>query len=229
MEKAEPEKQATEEAQVEQEVQEEAALTVELVKDLIELLANNSTEVRHGTISAVLQYTPTTESKLMFKDTPLIQYLRKYLFEPKLTKICLSTLIHFATEGEFMPEFFKLIEPLVLKMKDWGDYELELELGLLLLLNISKEEEIVVYLLGQEEDKKGYLMEILYALLENKEKLRWIIVGVFVNVAAIERGRRFLVEEGMGVRFVKFVNSFDGKLREASLKIVRNCAFEWEY
>ena len=48
-------------------------------------------------------------------------------------------------------------------------------------------------LLG-DEDKKGYLMEVLYALMEQKEKVRWIVVGIFVNVSAIERGRKFLVE-----------------------------------
>ena len=53
----------------------------------------------------------------MFKDTPLMSYLRKYLFEDKLSKICLSTLIHFAAESEFISEYFKLTEPLILKMK----------------------------------------------------------------------------------------------------------------
>ena len=53
-----------------------------------------------------------------------------------------------------------------------------------------------------EEEKRGYLMEILFALLETQEKFRWIVVGIFVNVSAVDRGRRFLVEDGMGVRFV---------------------------
>jgi hypothetical protein len=61
------------------------------------LLANPSLEVRHGTISAILQYTPTREAKLAFLQTKLLHFLRKYLSEPKLTKICLSTLIHLAT------------------------------------------------------------------------------------------------------------------------------------
>ena len=54
-------------------------------------------------------------------------------------------------------------------------------------------------------------------------------MGVFVNLSASERGRRFLVEEGVWVRFVGFVVEFEERLREASLKILRNCAFEWEY
>lgn len=99
-------------------------MTPELVKDLVELLPNNNLEVRHGTLSAILQYTPTSEAKLMFKDTDLLTYLRKYLTVPKLSKICLSTLIHFASEADFLPEYFKLIEPLVLQMKDWKDLEL---------------------------------------------------------------------------------------------------------
>ena len=84
----------------------------------------------------------------------------------------------------------------------------------------------MVRLLGDEE-KKGYLMEVLYALMEQKIKVRWIVVGIFVNVSAIERGRKFLVEEGMGVRFVQYINSADERLREACLKITRNCTFEW--
>jgi hypothetical protein len=60
----------------------------------------------------------------MFKDTPLVTFLRKYIFEPQLTTICLSTLIHFAAESEFVAEYFKLIEPLVLKMKEWKNLEL---------------------------------------------------------------------------------------------------------
>ena len=126
-------------------------------------------------------------------------YLRKYLFEPQLTKICLSTLIHFATEVEFVSEIGKVVEPLVLKMKEWK--VLELELALLLLLNLSKDEEVVFRLIGEEE-KRGYLMEILFSLLEKEEKVRWIIVGIFVDVSAIDRGRRFLVEDGITVRFV---------------------------
>jgi hypothetical protein len=68
-------------------------------------------------------------------------------------------------------------------------------------------------------------VEVLYALLERELKLRWILVGVFVNISAVERGRRFLVEEGVYVRFIRYLVEFDEKLREASLKIMRNCAF----
>ena len=59
----------------------------------------------------------------MFKDTSLMPCLRKYLFEPPLTKICLSSLIHFATEDQYLSEYFKLIEPLTLKLKEWNDLE----------------------------------------------------------------------------------------------------------
>lgn len=59
---------------------EEIGLTYELVKDLVELLGNPSLEVRHGTISAILQYTPTTYDRLLFRETNLIPLLRKYLF-----------------------------------------------------------------------------------------------------------------------------------------------------
>lgn len=72
----------------------------------------------------------------MFVGTNLIPLLRKYVFAPKLTTISLSSLIHFATESDFLPQCFPLIEPLILQMKEWKG--LELELSLLLVLNISK-------------------------------------------------------------------------------------------
>lgn len=56
-------------------------------------------------------------------------------------------------------------------------------------------------------------MEVLYTLLEKEEKLRWIVVGVFVNVSAAERGRRFLVEDLIAVRFVQYLCAFDERLR----------------
>lgn len=46
----------------------------------MELLVNQNLEVRHGTLSAILQYTPTADTRLMFKDTELILLLRKYVF-----------------------------------------------------------------------------------------------------------------------------------------------------
>lgn len=195
------------------------------MKDLIELLANHNVEVLHGTISAILQYTPTSEDKVMFKDTPLIASLRKNVYVPKLTTISLSALIHFATEQEFIAEYFPLVEPLCLKLKEWKG--LELELSLLLLLNISQEEEIIARIIG-DGDKRGYLIEILYTHLEKEVKLRWIVGGILVNLASIERGRKFMTEDKVYKRFVPFVVSFDSKLRESALKILRNCAFEWE-
>lgn len=53
-------------------------------------------------------------------------------------------------------------------------------------------------------------------------------MGVFVNVSSVERGRHFLVEELICIRFIQYISANDEKLREAALKILRNCAFEWE-
>jgi hypothetical protein len=94
-------------------------------------------------------------------------------------------------------------------------------------LNISQEEEVIARIIG-EGDKRGYLVEVLYALLEKEIALRWIICGIFVNLSTIERGRKFLVEDKVYARFVPYIISFDEKLREATLKVLRNCAFEWE-
>lgn len=98
----------------------------------------------------------------MFSPAAIIPLLRKYLFAPKLTTISLSALIHFAGEAEFLSEYFPLVEPLGLRLKEWKG--LELELSLLLLLNISKEEEVLARVIG-EGDKRGYIVEVLYALL----------------------------------------------------------------
>lgn len=188
-------------------------------------MGNNSAEVLHGTFSAILQYTPERNDKLKFVGSVLMSKLRKNVFTPGLSSICLSTLIHFATEAEFIHEFVPLIEPLVLKMREWKD--LELELSLLLILNISQDEEVVAKLINQDE-KHGYLVEVLYGLLEHQEKCRWILVSIFTNLTASERGRKFMVEDHICSRFAAHFHAFDEKLREASLKIVRNCAFEWE-
>lgn len=99
-------------------------LTAELVSDLTELLANSNPEVQHGTISAILQYTPTPQARRMFAPTPLIPLLRKYVFAPKLTTISLSALIHFAGEGEFLAECLPLLEPVGLKLKEWKGLQL---------------------------------------------------------------------------------------------------------
>jgi hypothetical protein len=90
----------------------------------LELLGNANPEVQHGTISAILQYTPTPEARRMFAPEPLIPLLRKYVFSPKLTTISLSALIHFAGEGEFLPEYLSLVEPLGVKLKEWKGLEL---------------------------------------------------------------------------------------------------------
>jgi hypothetical protein len=71
------------------------------------------------------------------------------------------------------------------------------------------------------------LVEILYALLENAPTAKWIICGIFVNLSTFEKGRKYLVQEKVYARFVPFIVSFDEKLREATLKVLRNCAFEW--
>jgi hypothetical protein len=204
---------------------EEIVLTAEVAAELTGLLANHNPEVQHGTISAILQYTPTPQARSLFAPAAVIPLLRKYVFAPKLTTISLSALIHFAAEPDFLPEYFPLVEPLGVKLKEWAG--LELELALLLLLNISKEEEVLARVIGEGE-KRGYVVEILYAHLENTAAVRWIICGIFVNLASLERGRKFMVEDKVYRRFVPFLVSFEEKLREATLKVLRNCAFEWE-
>lgn len=79
-----------------------------------------------------------------------------------------------------------------------------------------------------EEDKRGYLVEVLFALLEREEKNKWVLISIFVNMSSVERGRRYLIEEGLYKRFVPFLNAPSEKVREGTLKITRNCAFEWE-
>jgi hypothetical protein len=53
-------------------------------------------------------------------------------------------------------------------------------------------------------------------------------VNIFTNITSIERGRKYMVEDKICSRFIGYFHTFDEKLREASLKIVRNCSFEWE-
>lgn len=36
------------------------------------------------------------------------------------------------------------------------------------------------------------------------------------------------MEDKVYIRFIPYIVSFDEKLREATLKVLRNCVFEWE-
>ena len=51
------------------------------------------------------------------------------------------------------------------------------------------------------------MVEVLFALLEREEKYQWVVVGIFVNMSSLERGRRYLIDEALYKRFVPFLNA----------------------
>ena len=84
----------------------------------------------------------------------------------------------------------RFVEPLIFNLKEWKD-DLREELALLVMLNISKFDLVIEELIGKEE-KRGFLLEVLYGFLEIKENRRWVVTNIFVNVSSIESGRKFI-------------------------------------
>jgi hypothetical protein len=69
---------------------------------------------------------------------------------------------------------------------------------------------------------------VLYGFIELKEVRRWVVTNIFVNVTSIEVGRKFITEENIYLRFVNYINTEKENTRVGILKLLRNCAFEWE-
>ncbi len=69
---------------------------------------------------------------------------------------------------------------------------------------------------------------MLYGFIELKEVRRWVVTNIFVNVTSIEVGRKFITEENIYLRFVNYINTEKENTRVGILKLLRNCAFEWE-
>ena len=72
----------------------------------------------------------------MFADIDIFNTIIGYLDTPELTKLCLSTMIHFSSSENFALKLVDYVYPVIMKMRN--DSGLVEELGLLLLLNISK-------------------------------------------------------------------------------------------
>ena len=79
-----------------------------------------------------------------------------------------------------------------------------------------------------EGEKKGFLLEVLYGFIQLKESRRWVVTNIFVNVSSIEVGRKFITEEKIYNRFINYINTENENTRIGVLKLLRNCAFEWE-
>ncbi len=69
---------------------------------------------------------------------------------------------------------------------------------------------------------------MLYGFIELKEARRWVVTNIFVNVTSIEVGRKFITEENIYLRFMNYINTEKENTRVGIIKLLRNCAFEWE-
>jgi hypothetical protein len=69
---------------------------------------------------------------------------------------------------------------------------------------------------------------VLYGFIELKEARRWVVTNIFVNVTSIEVGRKFITEENIYLRFMNYINTEKENTRVGIIKLLRNCAFEWE-
>ena len=75
----------------------------------------------------------------MFMDTDLFKIISNYVDIPEMTKLCLSTMIHFSSTEAYAIKLVDYIYPIIMKMRN--NTGLIEELGLLLLLNVSKQSE----------------------------------------------------------------------------------------
>lgn len=131
-------------------------MTPELAEELLVLLRDPKLEVKYGALNAILQYTQDEDAKSHFVNPDFFELITSYLDLPQMTKLCLSTMIHFSSsESSAVLLIDSLYKVIMLTRNDAGLVE---ELGLLLLLNVSKQGEFTDKIF---EPKEG----------ENKSKL----------------------------------------------------------
>ena len=66
------------------------------------------------------------------------------------------------------------------------------ELGLLLLLNLSKIGEFTDWLINQQgnpTEGNAIVLNTLYGFLETKPTRKWVIANIFVNISSHNNGR----------------------------------------
>lgn len=93
-------------------------MTPELVQELTTLLQDPKLQVKYGSLNAILQYTQNEEAKQMFVDTDIFKIIIGYLDIPELTKLCLSTMIHFSSSEIFAAKLVDYIYPVIMKMRN---------------------------------------------------------------------------------------------------------------
>ena len=111
----EVEKEVDKEVEVEEE---KGQLTPELVQELMTLLEDPKLQVKYGALNAILQYTQNKEDKKLFLETDIFKILVGYIDMPQMTKICLSTMIHFSSSEDYAVKLVDYIYPIIMKMRD---------------------------------------------------------------------------------------------------------------
>ena len=145
----EPQKSTTasQEQAPEQVTQQAEQMTAELAGQLVQLLRDPKVQVKYGSLNAILQYTKSEQAKLLFLGTDLFKLVVECLENEQLHKLSLSTLIHFSSSQTCGEKLVDFVQPVVLDLrKSEGLIE---ELGLLFLLNVSKQFAFTDKLLGQ--------------------------------------------------------------------------------
>lgn len=68
------------------------------------------------------------------------------------------------------------------------------ELGLLFLLNVSKQYAFTEKLLGEEgpSEQSSILLEMIFSFMETKPSRRWVIANIFVNISSHDVGREYI-------------------------------------
>lgn len=211
----------------------EHELTDDTAKDVIELLSDKKPEVQKGALSVVLQFTNNSPfNSRKFLELSVLPPLLKHVFNPELTTLCLTNLINFSSlivEGDDLSptiteQLVKTAKPILLHLREWKD--LELELALLYLTNLTKLEQVSVGVIVGEGDSKGYFVETLASQLYFSIH----VANILANVSSFKEGRELLTSDG-GVftcRLQKLLFTPNRDARIGALKVLRNLLFEFE-
>lgn len=208
-------------------------LTDETARDLIGLIPDKKLEVRKGALSIILQFTNNSPlNSRRFLELAVLPQLIKHAFTPEISVLCLTNLINFSSlivEGdefseEITQQFVKTAQPILLQLKEWKG--LEKELALLYLTNLSKLEKVSVGVIVGEGESKGYFMGLLASELDKSVH----VCNILANISSFKEGREFLTSDDAAFtcRLQKMLFSSSRDARVATIRVLRNCLFEFE-
>jgi len=162
----------------------------------------------------------------------VVPQLLKQVFNPQLSKLCLTSLINFSSlivgddefSTEIIEQFVRTAKPILLELKSWSG--VIYDLALLYLTNLTKLEQVSVGVIVGEGDTKGYFVEALAGQIY----LSTHVSHIFANVSSFKEGRELLTSDAgaFACRLQLQLLSSKRDARICTLKVLRNLLFEFE-